>query len=64
MKAKTKFLKMYYKLPEEARNLLVLHYWEIRPYSLDVIASEIRANTTLGKRLLEELGFKNSDTKR
>ena len=63
MKAKTKFMKMYYKLPEEARRSLVLNYWKKRPYSLNIIALEIRANTKLGKELLKELGFKDSDTK-
>ena len=56
MKAKTQFLKMYYKLPEQARKELVYGYPD-HPMTLNVIALEIRNNTKLGTKVLEDLGF-------
>ena len=57
MKAKTKFLKMYYKLPKEARTELVINF-SFSPKTLQVVAEEIRHNTELGKKLLNSLGYK------
>jgi len=56
MKAKTKFLKMFNKLPAEAKKLLVYDF-VFNPKSLAVCALEIRHNTKLGKEILEGLGY-------
>ena len=58
MRARTKFFKMYYKLPLEARRSLIMQY-EGRPYSLTVIALEVRGKTNMSKRFLNELGYKD-----
>ena len=58
MKAKTKFLKMYYKLPNEAKTELVCDF-AVNPMSLSVVAVEVRGNTELSKMLLEKLGYKD-----
>ena len=60
VKAKTKFMKMFNKLPKEARRELVYHYWD-NPMSLNVIAIEIKMNTKLGKKILKDLGYENGD---
>ena len=57
MKAKTKFLKMFFKLPKEARTELVIDY-SFSPKTLHVVAEEIRHDTELGKKLLTLLGYK------
>lgn len=56
MKAKTRFLKMYYKLPEKAKMELII-YFDKRPYSMNVIASEVRSDTRLSKAFLLNLGY-------
>ena len=58
MKAKTKFMKMFNKLPNEARKELVYHYWD-NPMSLNVVALEIKMNTKLGKEILKKLGYED-----
>jgi len=58
MKAKTKFTKMFYKLPDEARKELVYHYWG-NPMNLNVVALEIRMNTKIGKEMLKKLGYED-----
>ena len=58
MKAKTRFMKMFSKMPEKARALLVYRYW-VNPVSLNVCALEIRNDTKLGKKMLKDLGFVN-----
>lgn len=58
MKAKTKFTKFYYKLPEKAKKGLIYKYWD-RPYSVEICMLEIKNNTELGKIILKELGFKD-----
>jgi len=58
MKAKTKFLKMFYKMPEEARRGLVYHYWD-NPLSVNVCRLEINNNTEMGKQILKDLGYKD-----
>jgi len=57
MKPKTKFLKMFYKLPEKARTEVVYDFAGF-PMTLSVLALEIRNNTRLGDRILERLGYK------
>ena len=56
MNNKLKFMKMYYKLPEQARSRLIYGYPEY-PMSLNVLATEILNNTKLGNKALEDLGF-------
>ncbi len=57
MKAKTKFMKMYYKLPEEARRKVVYLPYGANPMTLDVCSMEIRNDTKLGKAILKGLGY-------
>ena len=56
MKPKTKFTKMYYKLPEQARKELHIYY-EGKPVSLSVCMNEVRQNTYMGKKILMQLGY-------
>ena len=58
MLAKTKFMKIFEKLPEKARIELVYHYWD-KPMSLNVCCMEIKYNTKLGKKVLKGLGFED-----
>ena len=58
MKAKTKFMKMYYKLPKEARKELVFNY-SIEPMTLNVCHAEVKNDTKLGKAILISLGYKD-----
>ena len=60
MKAKTRFLKMYYKMPKEARNELVMRYPR-HPMTLNVVAIEVMNDTKLSKELLKELGYEDDD---
>lgn len=57
MKAKTKFLKMFYKLPEEAKRDLVFNAYGDNPMSLNVICYEVRNDSKLGKLCLVALGY-------
>jgi hypothetical protein len=58
VKAKTKFMKMYYKLPTEAR-LLIWDPYGATPMTLSIIRLEIAKDTKLGRELLKDLGFKD-----
>jgi len=58
MKAKTKFMKMYYKLPLEARGELVYDFTK-HPMTLVVVKHEIHYDTKMGKRILKKLGYKD-----
>jgi hypothetical protein len=60
MKAKTKFLKMFYKLPQEARKELVYDF-VVNPMTLNVVCLEVRNDTTLGKSILEKLGYRDDN---
>ena len=51
---------MFYKLPEEARKELVLDF-ATEPKSLNVCCLEIRNNTLLGKKILEQMGYKDEN---
>ena len=62
MDAKTKFLRMFNKLPAKARKELVYHYWD-NPMSLNVVALEIKMNTKRGESLLRRLGYKDGTKK-
>ena len=61
MKPKTKFIKMFYKLPEKARRELVLDAYLDQPMTLNVCALEIRNNTKLGKMILKKLGYTETE---
>jgi len=61
MKNKTKFTKMFKKLPEEARRSLVLNAYGGKPMSLNVIYWEVKADTELGKKCLIELGYEKDN---
>lgn len=56
--AKTKFMKMFYKMPEKARKELVYDFAN-HPMTLNVLALEIRNNTELGNKILKKLGFED-----
>ena len=57
MKAKTKFLKMFYKLPEKARTELVYNF-AVHPMTLSVCALEVKySKSELGKQILKDLGY-------
>lgn len=55
MKARTKFLKLYYKMPKDCR----LSVWRPNHHNMtfNVIAVEVRNKTRLGDKLLKEMGF-------
>ena len=60
MKAKTKFMKMYYKLPKDARTELVYNPYGQNPMTLAVCKAEIEHNTNIGKAALLVLGYEDS----
>lgn len=57
MKPKTKFLKMFYKLPERAKKRLIINPYGNNPMSLNVVCIEVRNETPLGTLCLCELGY-------
>ena len=57
MKPKTRFLKMYLKLPKEARNELVYDF-AVNPMTLTICMIEIQKDTELGKKILYMLGYR------
>lgn len=57
MKPKTKFIKMFKKLPEKARKELVLSPYGMNPMSLNVVCIEVKNNTYLGSKCLSALGY-------
>jgi hypothetical protein len=63
MKAKTRFLKMFNKLPKEARIGLTMNLPTSEDdgwiYSLNVVAIEVKNDTKLGKQMLKELGYED-----
>ncbi len=67
MKAKTRFIKMFSKLPEKARRNLVFDPYGVRPMSLNVMYMEVKNNTIKGDKFLNDLGYtdteKQSNTK-
>ena len=63
MKAKTQFIKMFKKLPENARKDLVFGAYSDKPMSLNVIYMEVQNDTVLSILLLKTLGFIDSQTK-
>ena len=56
MKAKNKFKKMYYKLPDQARTELIIGI-KYYPMTLNVCWLEIKNNTKLGKKILRQMGY-------
>jgi len=61
MKAKTKFLKMYHKLPEEAKLIPWILHNDL--YTPNVIAFEIKNDTKLGQVFLDKLGYTSDSNK-
>ena len=57
MNPKTRFLKMYYKLPKKAKKSLVIWSYSPDACSMDVAWVEIHHNTVMGKKILKELGY-------
>ncbi len=57
MKPKTRFIKMFKKLPEKARKDLVFNAYGDNPMSLNVIYWEVKNDTELGKLCLCALGY-------
>ncbi len=57
MKPKTKFMKMFYKLPNRAKSRLVHNPYGKKPATLNVIAVEVRNDTKFGKDALKDLGY-------
>lgn len=58
VKPKTMFMKMFYKLPQEARKELIFDAYGKNPMTLNVIALEARNDTKLSKKILDKLGYK------
>ena len=58
MKAKTKFIRMFEKLSDNARRNLVFNAYGDNPMSLNVIYWEVKNDTDLGKNCLIALGYK------
>ncbi len=59
MKAKTQFLKMFYKTPKKSRPDLVYKPYGKHPMSIPVIAEEVKHNTKLGKKILKDMGYED-----
>ena len=57
MKARTKFMRMFKKLPELARRELVFNAYGDNPMSLNVIYWEVKCDTELGRLCLLALGY-------
>jgi hypothetical protein len=57
MKARTKFMKMFDKLPYSARQDLVLNPYGDKPMSLNVVYWEVKATTPLSYKLLKAMGY-------
>ena len=60
MKAKTKFFRMYNKLPDRAKTELVYDFSR-NPMTLNVISIEIKYNTNFGKEILKRLGYEDDN---
>jgi len=58
MKAKTKFMLMFNKLPKRARAELIYDY-TLNPMTLNVCKNEIKYNTKKGKEILKVLGYED-----
>jgi len=58
IKAKTKFMRMFNKLPKRARTELVFDFTG-NPMTLNVCRNEIEFGTVLGQQILTVLGFED-----
>jgi len=58
MMARTKFLKMCYKMPDAALDEFVYDFTN-RPMTLRVCQFEVKNKTVLGDEILEKLGYKD-----
>lgn len=61
MKARTKFLKMFYKMPDNAKGTYGELGKGMTPMSLHVCACEIRNKTKLGDLILKEMGYEDDE---
>lgn len=61
MKAKTKFLKMFYKLPDKSKVKLVYNAYGDTPMTLFVVMCEVRNDTRLSRKILKDLGYVDED---
>lgn len=60
MKAKTKFMKMYYKLPNNAKTKFIYDSYGKCPMSIAIVFLEVMNDTELGKEALKDLGYEDS----
>jgi len=58
MKAKTKFMLMFNRLPKRARAELIYDY-TLNPMTLNVCKNEIGYDTKKGQEILTRLGFED-----
>ena len=58
MKAKTKFMKMFNKLPKRARKELIYDF-SVNPMTLHVCWAEVKFNTEKGREILTRLGYED-----
>ena len=63
MDAKTKFEKMFNNLPNKSKTELVYDFANY-PMTLNVCWLEIKNNTELGLKILNDLGFEDDKNKR
>ncbi len=63
MKPKTRFLKMFYKLPKESMHSLVFNAYGDKPMTLGIICIEVKNDTELGKKCLIALGYTEEEQK-
>ena len=52
-------MKMYYKLPEKAKRVLVYMPYSNNPMTLAVCCIEVMYDSKLGKEILKGLDYKN-----
>ena len=59
MKATTKFIKLYYKIPLKSRDDIVFKPYGKSPRNLKVIMLEVMHNTPLSEEILKTMGFED-----
>ncbi len=57
MQPRTRFLKMYHKLPDKAKENTI-YLWPEHPITARVAELEIFCRTRMGDKVLESLGYK------
>ena len=61
MKPRTKFMRMFEKLPDKAKIELVFNAYGDNPMSLSVIYWEVKCDTPIGKLCLLALGYEEEE---